>query len=95
MAKSKKNKVQENQKEETKVQNEKIENQEVVEEKTEEQKEKLRGAINFFSGDKNNLALSIKQGEKVSKCKPIFATEEILKEFNEIVGEENYIMVEV
>ncbi len=40
MAKSKKNKVQENQNEETKVQNEKVENQEVIEEKSKEQKEK-------------------------------------------------------
>ena len=61
----------------------------------EEQKEKLRGAINFFSGEKNNLPISIKQEEKISRCKPIFANEQILQEIKEIVGMENYELNEI
>ncbi|MBR3325003.1 MAG: DNA polymerase III subunit alpha [Clostridia bacterium] len=51
-------------------------------------KEKLRGAIRFFSGDKNNLPIYVKQGEKISSCGTIFANSEVIKEFEEIVGKE-------
>ena len=53
------------------------------------QKEKLRGAIKFFKGDKNNLQVIVKQGQKESSCGAIFATDEIIKEFEYIVGQEN------
>ena len=56
---------------------------------TEEQKAHLRGAIKFFTGDKNNIAISVKQDDKVLPCGAIYITEEILKAFKEIVGEEN------
>ena len=59
----------------------------------EEQKEKLRGAIKFFTGEKNNLQVFVKQGEKISSCGAIFATDEILDEFKEIVSAENYELV--
>ena len=55
----------------------------------EEHKEKLRGAIRFFSGDRNNLPVFVKQGEKISSCGAIFANEDTIKEFEEIVGKEN------
>ena len=55
----------------------------------EKQKEKLRGAILFFRGDRNNLPIYVKQGEKISSCGAIFATTEILKEFSNIVGKDN------
>ena len=54
-------------------------------------KAKLRGAIRFFSGDKNNIALYVKQGEKISSCGGIFINEEILKEFSQIVGNNNVL----
>ncbi len=53
----------------------------------EKHKEKLRGAIKFFAGDKNNMPLYVKQGEKISSCGAIYANEEIIKELKEIVGE--------
>ena len=52
-------------------------------------KEKLRGAIRFFTGDRNNTSVFVKQGEKLSSCGAIFADDEILQEFAEIVGKEN------
>ena len=55
----------------------------------EEQKEKLRGAIRFFSGDRNNINVVIKVGEETKPCGQIYLTEEILKEFQEILGTEN------
>ena len=56
---------------------------------TEEQKSKLRGAIKFFSGDRNNIAISVKNEDKILPCGAIYLTEEILKQFEEIVGKEN------
>ena len=56
---------------------------------SEEQKSKLRGAIKFFSGDKNNIAISVKNGDKILPCGAIYLTEKILKQLKEIVGEEN------
>ena len=53
----------------------------------EEHKAKLRGAIKFFAGDKNNMPLYVKQGEKISSCGAIYANEEIIRELKEIVGE--------
>ena len=59
---------------------------------SEEEKAKLRGAIRFFSGDRNNIAISVKQEEKILPCGAIYLTEEILKQFEEIVGKENIIL---
>lgn len=59
---------------------------------SEEQKSKLRGAIKFFSGDRNNIAISVKQEDKILPCGTIFMTEKILEQFQEIVGEENIIV---
>lgn len=56
---------------------------------SEEQKAKLRGAIKFFSGDRNNIAISVKNGDKILPCGAIYLTGEILKQFEEIVGKEN------
>ena len=56
---------------------------------SEEQKDRLRGAIKFFAGDKNNVRIDIQNGERVDSAGGVFMNEEILKEFAEIVGEEN------
>ena len=53
------------------------------------QKQKLRGAIKFFTGDKVNMKLSIIDKAEIKPCGAIFLTPEILEEFKEIVGEEN------
>jgi DNA-directed DNA polymerase III (polc) len=55
----------------------------------EETKEKLKGAIHFFNGEKSNMQMQIKNGEKLDKAGGIYMTPEILKEFQELVGEEN------
>ena len=59
---------------------------------TEEQKAKLRGAIKFFSGDKNNIAINVKNNEQTLPCGAIYLTEEILNEFEQIVGKENIML---
>ena len=56
---------------------------------SEEQKDKLRGAIRFFAGDRNNCRIDIKNGERVDSAGGVLMSEEIFKEFKEIVGEEN------
>lgn len=56
---------------------------------SEEQKDKLRGAIKFFTGDRNNTQLQIVNGDKTIPSGGIFINEEIFKEFEEIVGKEN------
>ncbi len=54
----------------------------------EEEKDKLRGAIKFFNGDKNNINVQIKIGEELKPCGQIYLTEEIIKVFKDIIGEE-------
>ena len=56
---------------------------------TEEQKTRLRGALKFFSGDRNNTQLEITNNEQVSKAGGIYINDEILQELQEIVGLEN------
>ena len=56
---------------------------------SEEQKNKLRGAIKFFSGDKINVKLQIIDSGEIKPCGGIFLTEKILKIFEEIVSQEN------
>ena len=56
---------------------------------SEEQKDKLRGAIKFFNGEKNNIHVVIEMNDKIKECGQIYCTEEILKIFEEIVGKEN------
>ena len=60
----------------------------------EEQKEKLRGAIRFFSGDNNNIMLQIQNEQTKSAAGGIFLTGEILREFEELIGKENVSIVE-
>lgn len=60
---------------------------------TEEQKDKLRGAIRYFNGDKNNINVQIKIEDELKPCGQIYLTDEILKIFEEIIEKEHvYIM---
>ncbi|MCI9015882.1 MAG: DNA polymerase III subunit alpha [Clostridia bacterium] len=54
----------------------------------EEKKAQLRGAIKFFSGDKNNISINIKEKEEEKACGGIYITENILKEFEELIGKQ-------
>ena len=56
---------------------------------TEEQKDRLRGAIRFFSGDRNNCRIDIKNGEKIDSAGGVLMNDQIFREFENIVGKEN------
>ena len=60
---------------------------------SEEEKKKLRGAIRYFSGDRNNINVEVKMGEELKPCGQIFITDEILELFKEIIGNNNAILV--
>ena len=60
----------------------------------EEAKKRLRGAIKFFSGDKNNIAIFVNEKEELKPCGGIYLTNEIRKQFEEIVGAERVNIVE-
>ncbi len=59
-----------------------------IRETTEPQKARLRGAIRFFSGEKNNIRVQIIDNEGTKPCGAIYLNNEILQEFKEILGEE-------
>ena len=63
-----------------------------ITELTSNQKERLKGAIKLFSGDKVNMRLSIIEKTQEKPCGAIFLTEETLEQFKEIVGEENILL---
>ena len=59
---------------------------------TEEQKDKLRGALKFFMGDRNNTKVFIINGENTMPAGGIFLSENTLEEIKEIVGQENVMI---
>ena len=53
-------------------------------------REKLKGAIYFFKGEKNNIQMQIINGEKKDLVRGgIYINSEILTQFQELVGQEN------
>lgn len=54
---------------------------------SEEKKERLRSAIKYFCGDKNNIGIQIEVNGEVKPCGQIYFNEEILQIFQEIVGD--------
>ncbi len=61
---------------------------------SEEEKDKLRGALRYFNGDKNNINVQIKIGEEIRPCGQVYLTDQILEIFKEILGNENAIVIE-
>ena len=55
---------------------------------TEEEKDKLRGAIRYFNGDKNNINVQVKVEDTLKPSGQIYLTDEILKIFEDILGKE-------
>ena len=53
-------------------------------------KQKLRGAIKFFSGDKNNIQLQIENGDQKVMAGGIYLTEEIYEEFKKIARRSSF-----
>ena len=54
----------------------------------ENNKNRLRGLLRFFSGEKNNIQVYIINGEKKDAAGGIFLSDKVLKELKEIVGNE-------
>ena len=54
----------------------------------EEEKAKLRGAIKFFSGEKNNMPVFVKIGEDLKPCGAIYFAKGTSKIFEDILGSE-------
>ena len=63
-----------------------------ITELNETQKERLKGAIRFFSGDRVNMKISVLDKAQEKPCGAIYLTKEILEQFKEIVGEENVML---
>lgn len=62
---------------------------------SEEQKEKLRGALRYFSGDKNNMNVRIKVGQDLKPCGQVYLTDQIMTVFQDILGAENGTIEEI
>ena len=58
-------------------------------------KKKLRGAIKYFNGEMNNIAVEVQDGENILKCGAIYLTEAIYEVFQDIVGKENIELREI
>ena len=55
----------------------------------ENEKEKLRGAIKYFNGDKNNINVFVKINDDEKSCGQIYLTDDILEIFKNIIGNTN------
>ena len=58
-------------------------------------KKKLRGAIKYFNGEMNNIAVEVQDGESILKCGAIYLTGAIYEVFQDIVGKENIELREI
>ena len=53
---------------------------------SEEKKDKLRNAIRYFSGDKNNMNVQVKIGDDIRPCGAIYFNDDIKVIFDDIMG---------
>ena len=60
----------------------------------EEQKEKLRGALRYFNGDKNNINVQIKLDGDIKPCGQIYLNDQIKEVFDDILGKEKVVIDE-
>lgn len=58
----------------------------------EEEKEKLRGALRYFNGDRNNMNVQIRIEGELKPCGQIYWTEQIQEVFEDILGKEKVEM---
>ena len=61
----------------------------------EPEKAKLRGAIKYFKGDRNNINVFVKVGETKSSCGPMYCTDEIMQVFKDIAGQDKVYLEEI
>ncbi len=62
---------------------------------TEEEKNKLRGALRYFQGDKNNINVQIKIDGETKPCGQIYLTDSIKEVFEDIIGQQNVYVEEI
>ena len=62
---------------------------------TEEEKNRLRGALRYFSGDKNNINVQVKINNDFKPCNSIYLTEQIQEVFEEIIGQDKVKIDEI
>ena len=58
----------------------------------EKEKDKLRGAIKYFNGDKNNINVFVKINDEEKSCGQIYLTDNILEIFKNIIGNTNVVI---
>lgn len=58
----------------------------------ESEKEKLRGAIKYFNGDKNNINVFVKINDDERSCGQIYLTDQIIELFADIIGKQNVVI---
>lgn len=58
------------------------------------QKEKLRGALRYFSGDKNNMNVQIRIEDELKPCGQLYLTDKIMEVFQDILGEDKVMILE-
>ncbi len=61
----------------------------------EPEKAKLRGAIKYFKGDRNNINVFVKVGETKSSCGSMYCTDEIMQVFKDIAGHDKVYLEEI
>ncbi len=61
----------------------------------ETEKKKLRGAIKYFSGEKNNMQVQVTENSEAKSCGAIYLNDEILEEFKSLIGENRVNLIEV
>ena len=61
----------------------------------ERQKARLRGAIKFFSGEKNNMPIQIKEDNQIKPAGGMYVTEQILTELEETIGKQRVQIIEI
>ena len=62
---------------------------------TEEEKSRLRGALRYFSGDKNNINVQVSVQGQAKPCHAIYLTDEIQKVLEDIIGQDKVQIEEV
>ena len=62
---------------------------------TEDEKDKLRGALRYFQGDKNNINVQIIINGEKKPCGQIYLTDNIKVVFEDIIGKENALIEEI
>lgn len=66
-----------------------------IDELDEKTKNKLRGAILFFTGDRNNMPVQVIEKGETKPCGSIYLTQDILEQFENILGKDRVQIEEI